>query len=884
MPTPETPVPPRRHWSRWLLGSLTLLALLGLVALQLLDPWLRRTLEKQVATQTHGQYRLRVGALHTSLWQRAIRLRHLRLRPAAQVVADTLPLVRLDVAQLNVTGVGLWALLRKGLVPIDSVVLDSARIEVLALARKPNRNSSKPLHERLPLRLNGLEIDYFSLLHTQATYWPNAPVQARFQRADLSAHDLLISPAGAADSQRLGYAAAWQLLLLHTQARTAGHNLALGRLQVATADQRVQLDSLRVRPVGPVRPGRVRVDLALPLLRLTGLDAAAVRNRHQFRADSLLVQSPRLTVTPAAPATPQSATTAVGYLQRLDLAHFAVRDGYVRVAGIAPAPIIRNIKIVATAIHFASADAPDTKRIFFAQAWTVALGRSQTTVAAHALTLASLRLSTTAGTLDLRSVRIRPPAPGRGQPGSMRVALRLPHLAITGLDAAALQHEGHFRANSVMLDGPELDFTPPVRPPPPVWKLLSKMVRRTDLAHLRVHHANVRVRRLRHSPDVRDLNLMGRAIRIDSLAACEPRRIAYARAWQAQSGCLSAPFDPPYYQASSAHVRLDTDAQTLRFDNLLLKPKYSAVDMNRHKGYQVAAITIKVAWLAAAGLDFAGLVRHNNVRVARATVQRPMVYIASDGRGPINPNWSKVSPEEMRKLPMLVDVQRLDLRNGNLYSSYRSPLTPITGTMNINRFDGSFFNLSNDPKRQTPATPLTGTAYTYLQNQCRLDAQVSMYLLDPLGRHRVWGAFGPSPFAILNSMTVPTRLVEFKKGQVKKLRFDLRGDRQQVTGTMWAEYSGLQLELLSYKNEEIKRTLLKSIVSKVANVLVIRDQNPRKRGKLVTGNMTSTRELRFSVFTLWRQGMVSGLFNNVGVPQKLAQKLSETKDQAPLPK
>ena len=70
----------------------------------------------------------------------------------------------------------------------------------------------------------------------------------------------------------------------------------------------------------------------------------------------------------------------------------------------------------------------------------------------------------------------------------------------------------------------------------------------------------------------------------------------------------------------------------------------------------------------------------------------------------------------------------------------------------------------------------------------------------------------------------------------------------------------------------------------MVNAVVIRDQNPRKGGRVVTGEMTSTREPRFSVFTLWRQGVVSGLFHNVGVPQPLAQKLSESKDEAPLPK
>ena len=65
---------------------------------------------------------------------------------------------------------------------------------------------------------------------------------------------------------------------------------------------------------------------------------------------------------------------------------------------------------------------------------------------------------------------------------------------------------------------------------------------------------------------------------------------------------------------------------------------------------------------------------------------------------------------------------------------------------------------------------------------------------------------------------------------------------------------------------------------------MIRDQDPRKRGELTTGQMKSIREPRFSVFTLWRQGVVSGLFNNAGVPQKITQKLSEAQDQTPLPK
>ena len=306
--TPAAPVPtaaasapprPRRRGLYWLLGLAGLALAVALALFFLLDPWLRRSLEKQVAQQTHGQYQLRVGALHSSLWHRNLRLDHLRLRPAA-AVADTLPRLRLDLARLRVSGVGLWALLRRQLVPIDSVVLDSARLDVLALARKPAKNAGRPLHEQLPLHLPGLRIGYLGLRRVQARYAPAAPPSGQFARADVVARRLLISPAGAADTQRLAYAASWQLAVRQFQARAAGHTLRLGRATFATASQRLECDSLRIREPAPGqgKPGAVRINLGLPRAVLTGLRAAAWQHTRHFQADSLLLETPDLAFTP----------------------------------------------------------------------------------------------------------------------------------------------------------------------------------------------------------------------------------------------------------------------------------------------------------------------------------------------------------------------------------------------------------------------------------------------------------------------------------------------------------------------------------------------------------------------------------------------------------
>ena len=689
-----------------------------------LDSWLRHTLEKQVSKQTHGQYQLHIGGLHTSLWHRSIRLENIRLRPAAEV-ADTLPRLRLDLARLHVAGVGLWALIRNQVVPVDSVVLDSANFDLLALARRPTRNAGRPLHERLPLHLPGLNIGYFGLLRTTARYEPadRAQLTGRFARADVVARHLLISPAGAADTLRLAYAAAWQLAVQRLRGRAFFHSLRLGRLAFTTTSQRLAVDSLRIRE----------------------------------------------------------------------------------------------------------------------------------------------------------------PRPGEGKPGAVRVNLTMPHATATGLRAATWQHQRHFQADSLLLETPSLAFTPPPPAPPHLWKILKPLARRSDVAYVQLHNGSMKVQGLAHKPSIVAANITGSGIRIDSVAKHTPARVAYARAWQASTGRLQATFDAPHYLAEVAHMHLNTTNHTLSLTGLALKPKFTPVQLNLRHGYQVPQFRARVSELAVAGLDFGQLVLHGQVHAARVTVRRPELRIASDGRGPINPHQSIVTPEAMRRLHDRLDVRRLDLVSGSITARYRSPLSPVVGRIRITRFSGSLFNVSNDPRRMTAATPLTGTATAWLQNRCRMTVHLAVPLLDPAGRHRVWGSFGPGEFAMLNEMTVPTRLAEFKKGRVQGITFSLLGDLQRATGTMTTRYTGLQLELLSYKNGEVKQSLGKKIISKAANVLVIRDQNPRKGGRVVTGDMTSKRERRFSVFVLWRQSVVSGLLNNIGLPQKLAQKISQSQDVAPLP-
>jgi hypothetical protein len=711
---------PSRHWRRWLLASLGLLGLAGVLAVWLgLDPWLRRTLEQQVATRTHGQYRLTIGHLQTKLGARAIHLRGVALRPATATVADTLPRLRLQLARLDLSGIGLLALLRGKTIPLDSLVLDSLHVQMLALASRPAPHPGQPLYRQLPVRLG-----YFALRRASGALGSAAAPLAQVTRADALAHDILFTSAGAADTQRLAFATSWQAVLRYPQGMFGGHQVALATAAFSSAKRSFTLDSLSVEP----------------------------------------------------------------------------------------------------------------------------------------------------------------PAPGKGTPGATQVALLLPQLHVRGLEAATWQHRHRFRADSLVVRQPRLSFRPPAQAPPPLWQLLAPLARRADIGHLVIHDAFMAITGLRHQPAARHIYAVGQAIRVDSLGGqANQGRILYARNWTARSGRLTAVFDAPAYPASIERAALDTKAGTLRLRGLALRPVFSPVQMNRRSGYQTTQLRIYMDELRAQGFDFGLLSDHSHVRIARLTAESPWVGLGSDGRGPLGHSPSVMTPEAMRKLRLHLEIGQFDVRNGTIATRYRGPETPRVGTLTINRLQATLRNVSNNPRTQTVAHPLTGSATAYIQGRSYLQAHLTAPLLDPQGRHHLWGSFGAAPLSILNPIMEPTKLIAFERGDIQRITFDMQASRRGVAGTMHASYTDLKIALYKYKEGELKKPLFTRLLNGLLNGVVIRDNNPRPSGRFVTGEIRTRRDPRNSVFSAWRQGIISGGLHSVGVPQKLAQKLSQSHTTTPMP-
>jgi hypothetical protein len=703
--------PARRPWLRWLLGIVLLLLIAGAVALQLLDPWLRRKLEKQVATSSHGRYQLRISSLHTSLWHRTAELRGIRLH-TNPTAPDSVGKPRAEgyLGRLEVSGVGLLALLRRGVVPVDSIVLDTVGLRLAAWPASDN-SPSKPLYQQLPFE--GLRVGLVRLRQARGSYGPGPHPTVQLGRADLQLRDLLLSAAGASDSQRVAYAASGAVALHGVAVQVPGHTVQLLHADFSTATGRLALDSVVVHPEKPINDQRgkaARISLVLPRLQLTGLQAAPLGHQH-FRADTLRLLNPRLALTVPTVKPPSLHVLLAPYLQELRLKRVEVSGAALRVAGMSHAPAAGDVRATATNIQVLPHQKPSS-RLYYAEAWSVRAGRA---------------------------------------------AMR---------------------------------------------------------------------------------------------------------------------FDAPYYYASWQQLQLDTRPGTLRLVGVRVLPTMDVVAMARHKGHQAANLMIRLPEVRVAGLDYRLAQREHRLHAASITLPRPEIVSKSDGRFPINPDISIMTPEALGQVPFQFDVRRIRADRATIRMAYRAPRDPVPGTMSINRLTVTLRNVSNEPRRMSAATPMTGEATGWIQDRAYARVKLRANVLDASGLHTLTGSFGRTPLSILDEMTVPTRGIRFKSGTVESIRFEMTLDRAAARGTIWGRYSDLKLQLL---NQQERPGVLKRVETSLLNGIVLRDNNPRQPGQpLQPGRMDSRRERRFSVFSLWRQGLVSGLLHSAGVPAKLAKGLSES--------
>ena len=674
----------------------------------------------------------------------------------------------------------------------------------------------------------------------------------------------------------------WLRRTLEKQVATASqgrYELRIQALETRLWTRSITLGGVQLLTTSTAAPDTAALpDLRLDLgkLQVTGIGLMAALRRQVVPVESLVLDSVyvRLGSLPASSKEkkPLHARLPMG-LPGLHLNYLALHNVRARYGSLQRAEAqLDRASLQVHDLLLSAAGAADTTRLAYAKQVAFKVNSVLARAPGHVVRLRHGSFSSDSSRLALRGLRVAPlQAISNQRTRAARLDIALPWLELRGLRAARLTR-GTLQADSLLLRDSRLALTLPAVAPPPPHELLAPYLPHVRLAGLRLTGARLRIADQDRDPAAQDIRLTASDIHLAAQTYNAPGYLYHARAWTLHTGRARALLDAPYYRLATRSLQADTRRGELLLRTITLIPTMSAAALARRKGHQAAHVTLQLSQLRVQGLAFAALLRRGSVLAERIDVRGGQIITTSDGRFATNPALSVATPDAIGRLPFRVNVRQLRLAEADIQLVYRSPRSPQPGMMRIGELTATLHNISNDPRRMDAAHPMTGKATGRLQ-QCAVRVVLRANLLDPRGCHTLQGRFSATPLAMLNPMLLPTQGLYFQKGQIEGIRFQMQLNRKWAHGTMWAEYEDLKVVLLNRQNE---RGVLHRIKTTLVNGLFLRDSNPRRPGQpLKPGEMTSERELRYSVFTLWRQGIVSGMLHSAGVPGPLARRLSK---------
>jgi hypothetical protein len=169
---------------------------------------------------------------------------------------------------------------------------------------------------------------------------------------------------------------------------------------------------------------------------------------------------------------------------------------------------------------------------------------------------------------------------------------------------------------------------------------------------------------------------------------------------------------------------------------------------------------------------------------------------------------------------------------------------------------------------------MTAHINTRFMNAADLDVNFKFNLASKDGAFNYNGTLGKFDGRILDKLVKPLALVHVQSADVDKLHFNVDASNYSGKGQLEFYYHNLNVQLL--KKVEGKAELqTQGFISKLANTLIIDNDNPDKKGNFRPGPIDLEREATVSFFSFLYKALLDGLKPSVGFDKKTENKVNK---------
>ncbi|HRO44316.1 hypothetical protein [Agriterribacter sp.] len=341
-----------------------------------------------------------------------------------------------------------------------------------------------------------------------------------------------------------------------------------------------------------------------------------------------------------------------------------------------------------------------------------------------------------------------------------------------------------------------------------------------------------------------------RDVMVDSASGRDRSRIFFSKQLSASCSTLLWSSSDQLYTYKVENITMHSANRQINVERFRIIPSLGETDFAAKKNIQSDRFDTDIKQLAFHQISFQQLVQEQ-LMADSIVMQSASFKIYRDMTMPPDTR-SKIGTYPHQKvalIPFPVDIKKIILKNTEVEYKEKGRLLQKTGKVTFGNINAVISNVTNN--KSSPDKIITADIRAMFLKRFPVQTHWTFYLFNPKGRFDIRGHLGALNATAINGITESLGGARIRKGYIRDLSFNFKGDDYGMDGTVKLLYDDLRIALLK-KDKETKTLEEKKLVSWGANMF-IKDANPSKGEAPRVAHVHFDREINRSIFHLsWK--------------------------------
>ena len=368
---------------------------------------------------------------------------------------------------------------------------------------------------------------------------------------------------------------------------------------------------------------------------------------------------------------------------------------------------------------------------------------------------------------------------------------------------------------------------------------------------------------------LKHLNINISDVVIDSLSGNDPNRFYYTKGVEITVNDYSIATPDSLYKAAIKQIYFSTEKRVIVLNGVSFLPRYSKTDfyLKTHEAGDI--YNLKFKQIDINDLDLQQFLRNQKLYAGTLDIANASVQIYSNNayKGVKSTKIGKDPQQALQKVALDMHLKRINIKNTLISYAESDATSGYTGVITFNHTNGTILNVTNDADAKKADPYMIAHIKTRFMDAGDLAVNFKFDLTSKAGAFNYSGSLGKFDGRILDKLVKPLAMVQVQSADIQRLTFNVDASNYAGKGQLEFYYNNLNIQLL--KKVDGKPGLQKQgLISKLANSLIIEDDNPDKKGNFRPGPIDIQRDPQVSFFSFLYKALLDGLKPSVGFGKK----------------